>query len=288
MVPSYWIIESGSKLRLAKRKHEGASHKLLSYSIYQRLVPPSEPFFLGGVEELKLWVYKCWDTETVQLGLMTIQIIALVQAFGGAMQRAGACSGSVDGLLIWCPSSWAKQGLCPWQQSLLMLITCLPPKNTPLPLSLILSPSLPPALICKCRLIRAWGPWWNLAVIVPNFSNIFYCLHHSFAGGRRGGGKGGWGGNCVNYANGVAHFCRLLRTLSFRTLFVRISLLNIILLVFLSVCRSFVSTWSLPPLLICRLRDGIKAVCGAKAKQTPLRLMILKLAAHSHPWVEES
>lgn len=43
--------------------------------------------------------------------------------------------------------------------------------------------SLLTVLICKSRLIRARGPWWNFAVIVPNFSNIFYYLHYSFMGG---------------------------------------------------------------------------------------------------------
>ena len=130
------------------------------------------------------------------------------------IELASACSSCVE-RFVWCPSSWAKQGTLS-TAAIPAVVNHLPPPSsststTPnlTPLSLVLSLSLSPALICKRRLIRAWGPWWNFAVIVPNFSNIFYCRHHSFTGGRRGEG-----GDCVNYANDAAHFCRLLHSVA--------------------------------------------------------------------------
>lgn len=121
------------------------------------------------------------------------------------IQLASACSSCVEGVFVWCPSSRAKQGTLS-TVAIPAVVNHLPSPNlTPLPL-LGFFLSLSPALICRRRLIRAWGPWWNFAVIVPNFSNIFYCLHHSFTGGRRG--------DCVNYANDVAHFCRLLHSVA--------------------------------------------------------------------------
>lgn len=53
---------------------------------------------------------------------------------------------------------------------------------------------------------------------------------------------------------------------------------------FPSIFRSFVSIWSLLQLLIPLLWARIKAVWHAKAKQTPLNLMILKFVPRTHLW----
>lgn len=170
-------------------------------SLYQHLLL-SELFFGGwGV---KLWVYKCWGMETVHLRVNDNTNDCTHSGFPGMIQLASAWSSCVEGF-VWCPSSWAKQGTLS-MAAIPAVVNHLPPLPNLNPLSLVLSLSLSPALICKRRLIRAWGPWWNFAVIVPNFSNIFYCLHHSFTGGRQG--------DCVNYANDVAHFCRLLHSVA--------------------------------------------------------------------------
>lgn len=127
------------------------------------------------------------------------------------MPAAAAWSGSYG-----APRAEQNRARCPRRQSLLLLITCLPPPPPPPPPPPNLTlPSLwlflslfPPALICKRRLIRARGPWWNFAVIVPNFSNIFYCRHHSFTGGRRAGGT-------VSIMQMMLHtFCRLLHSVA--------------------------------------------------------------------------
>lgn len=132
------------------------------------------------------------------------------------IELAGACSSCVE-RFVWCPSSWAKQGTLS-AAAIPAVVNHLPPSTTAAaaaatpkshpPLSLALSLSLSPALICKRRLIRARGPWWNFAVIVPNFSNIFYCRHHSFTGGRRAGGT-------VSIMQMMLHtFCRLLHSVA--------------------------------------------------------------------------
>lgn len=55
---------------------------------------------------------------------------------------------------------------------------------------------------------------------------------------------------------------------------------------FPSIFQSFVSIWSLLQLLIPLLCARIKAVWHAKAKQTPLNLMILKFVPCSHLWAQ--
>lgn len=55
---------------------------------------------------------------------------------------------------------------------------------------------------------------------------------------------------------------------------------------FPSIFWSFVSIWSLLQLLIPLLWARIKAVWHAKAKQTPLNLMILKFLPRSHLWAQ--
>lgn len=122
---------------------------------------------------------------------MMVPVIADFRALTEALARGSspAPAAAVEGRLVRYPQSWTKQATL--STATIPAVNHLPPaplkkKKKTLPLSQSFSPSLRPALICKCRLIRAWGPWWNFAVIVPNFSNIFYCLHHSFRGGRRG------------------------------------------------------------------------------------------------------
>lgn len=177
--------------------------------------------------------------------------------------------------------SWAKQATLSIV-AVPAVVNHLPPSSSssssPPPSLGLLSRSLCPALICTRRLIRARGPWWNFAVIVPNFSNIFYCLHHSFTGGRRRGacvsarvcvgGRGG--GHADNYANDVAHFCRLLHSAA-------IVSENLIIKYYhahvsfnsLQLCFNSVSLQLLVSLLWAR----IKADWQAEARQTPLGLM---------------
>lgn len=109
------------------------------------------------------------------------------------MEAASVWSSCARGGSHGCPREPGDPGAALSIVAVPAVVNHLPPPghpSPPLPISWALSHSRCPALICTLRLIRARGPWWNLAVIGPNFSNIFYCLHHSFTGGR-------WRGECV-------------------------------------------------------------------------------------------
>lgn len=180
----------------------------------------------GEVGEWRCWLSKCWGMAMGRWGLMTIQMIARIQAEfaglgpggrGAMMELASACSSCVEGVRSVPPEPSKKKTKNRATLStapIPAVVNHLPPQ----PSHPLISPPFPccslsifPTLICKRRLIRAPGPWWNFAVIVPNFSNIFYCLHHSFTAGRRGGSV--CVRVCVSIMQMMLHtFCRLLHS----------------------------------------------------------------------------